>query len=129
MHKEVIISIIVVIAILGLNYVTQANTDQTMNEMNKHLEEVKNEIVKETPDQEIAMKKAERAYEAWEEFDDKMAYYVEHNEIEKVKTALTSMKSFIETKEYTQSIENIDRCIYILENIDYKEKITLDNIF
>lgn len=77
----------------------------------------------------MATEHADNAYEMWEELDDKMAYYIEHNELEKVKTTLTSIRSFVEVEEYTQAVESIDRCIYVLEKIDEREKVTLDNIF
>lgn len=129
MHKEIIISFIVIVCILGLNKVTQDNTDQTVEQMNLHLENVKRIVEKEDINYKEAVKAATETFEKWEEFDDILAFYIEHNEIEKVKTALTSMKSFIEVGEYTQSIESMDRCIYILEHIDEREKVTLDNIF
>lgn len=129
MYKEIIICTIVLIIIFGLNYITQMNTDNIIEEMYKNLEIVRKDILEKNPDKEVAMKHAEDAYSKWEEKDDVMAYYIEHNELEKVKTALTSMKSFIETEEYVQAVEAIDRCMYILDHIHEREKFSLDNIF
>ncbi len=75
------------------------------------------------------MKHANETYDSWEKLDDKMAYYIEHDELEKVKTALTAIKSYVEVEEYNQSVESIDKCIYILEHIKESEKLSLDNIF
>ena len=58
-----------------------------------------------------------------------MAYYIEHDELEKVKTAITSIKSYVEVKEYNQSLESIDKCKYILEHIQESQRLSLDNIF
>lgn len=129
MHKELIISIVIIIAIFGLNKITQDNTDYTIQTINSNLEILRQDILKEMPDKQMATKHAEDAYEKWEELDDRMAYYIEHNELEKVKTALTSIKSFVEVEEYTQAVESLDKCIYILDHIDERERVTLDNIF
>lgn len=129
MHKELIISIFIVLGIFGLNKITQDNTDYTVDTITNQLEVLRQDILKKEPEKEMATEHADNAYEMWEELDDKMAYYIEHNELEKVKTTLTSIRSFVEVEEYTQAVESIDRCIYVLEKIDEREKVTLDNIF
>lgn len=129
MYKELIISTIVLIIIFGLNYITQKNTDYIVEVMSKNLEIVRKDVLEENPNKEQAMRHVNEAYEKWEEEDDKMAYYVEHDELEKVKTALTSIKSYVEVEEYAQSVEAIDKCIYILEHIHERELVSWDNIF
>ena len=128
MHKEVIISIIIVALIFGLNCVTQKNTDVTVETVTEKLAIVRNSALKEEPNKDIVMSDINIAYYKWEELDDILAYYIEHDELEKVKTALTSAKSYIEVEEYKESIEAIDKCIYILEHIHEKEMFCLDNI-
>lgn len=129
MHKELIICIVIVISIFALNYITQTYTDKTVNEVKEHLESIKEELVKEEPDFEKAILKADEAFNKWEELDDKMVLYIEHEEIEKVTTAITSTKSFTEMEDEGQAVDSIDRCIYLLDYIDEREKFTIDNIF
>lgn len=129
MHKELIISIVIVISIFALNHITQKYTDKTVSEVKQHLESIKEELVKEEPDFEKAILKANEAFDKWEELDDKMVLYVEHEEIEKVTTAITSTKSFTEMEDEGQAVDSIDRCIYLLDYIDEREKFTIDNIF
>lgn len=129
MHKELIISIIIVISIFALNFITQSYTDKTVTEVKECLEKVKEELTKEEPDFEKAIISADKAFEKWEELDDKMVLYIEHNEIEKVTTAITSTVSFTKMKDEGQAVDSIDRCKYLLEYIDEREKFTLDNIF
>lgn len=129
MHKELIISIVIVISIFALNYITQGYTDKTVNEVKEHLNSIKEELTKEDPDFEKAIIKADKAFEKWEELDDKMALYIEHNEIEKVTTAITSTVSFTKMKDEGQAVDSIDRGIYLLDYIDEREKFTIDNIF
>lgn len=129
MHKELIICIVIVISIFALNYITQTYTDKTINEVKEHLESIKEELIREEPDFEKAILKADEAFNKWEELDDKMVLYIEHEEIEKVTTAITSTKSFTEMEDEGQAVDSIDRCIYLLDYIDEREKFTLDNIF
>lgn len=129
MHKELIISIVIVISIFALNFITQSYTDKTVTEVKECLEKVKEELTKEEPDFEKAIISADKAFEKWEELDDKMVLYIEHNEIEKVTTAITSTVSFTKMKDEGQAVDSIDRCKYLLEYIDEREKFTLDNIF
>lgn len=129
MHKELILSIIIIVFIIGLNTITEKNTDKTVKTVSTNLEIVRQDILKKEAKKEEIQTHLNDAYNKWEELDDIMAYYIEHDELEKVKTALTSARSFIEVEEYEQSIESIDKCIYILEHIQEREKLSLDNIF
>ncbi len=128
MRKELIISIIVLVGIFGLNYITQKNTKETINKVSDHLQIVRKDILEENPNKEVALKDSNEAYEKWEEMDDILSYYIEHNELEKITTVLTSIKSFVEAEEYTEALEQVDKCEYLLKHVYQKEELTLDNI-
>lgn len=129
MNKEVIICIVTLVIVLILNYITQKYTDNTVEQLKVYIDDTREELVKEEPNYESANKKIEDTFNKWEELDDIMAFYIEHDEIEKVTTALTSARSFTKLKHDVEAVESIDRCKYILEHIDEREKFTLDNIF
>lgn len=129
MYKEVVISTIIIIAIIILNVVTQNYTKSTVSQIKEHLNNTKEELVKEEPDYDMALKKAKETFEKWEELDEIIVLYTEHSEIEKVSTAIISMQSFIEMEDDSQAVDSIDRCNYILKNIESKERLSLDNIF
>lgn len=129
MYKELVISIIILLFIFGLNHITQKNTDKTVEQVTQKLQVTREEVLKKEPDNAQATEKINNAYEKWEELDDVLAFYVEHDELEKVKTALTSAKSYIEVEEYTECVEAVDKCIYILDHIHEREMFRLDNIF
>lgn len=129
MYKELIISAIVVIVILGLNGITQNYTQNAVTQMSEKLDKTRQELVKEEVDFESAKKVSKEAFDQWEELDNTIALYIEHAEIEKVKTAIISMQSFIEMEDDSQAVDSIDRCRYILENIKRREEFSIDNIF
>lgn len=129
MYKELIISAIVAIVILGLNTITQNYTQNAVDQMQERLSKTRQELVKEEADFEKAKKASKEAFDKWEELDDTIALYIEHAEIEKVKTAVISMQSFIEMEDDSQAVDSIDRCSYMLENIKRREEFSIDNIF
>lgn len=129
MYKELIISAIVAIVILGLNTITQNYTQNAVDQMQERLSKTRQELVKEEADFEMAKKASKEAFDKWEELDDTIALYIEHAEIEKVKTAVISMQSFIEMEDDSQAVDSIDRCSYMLENIKRREEFSIDNIF
>ena len=65
----------------------------------------------------------------WEEIHDKLAYYIEHDELEKVDTAIVTMKSYIETKDYSSAIAELEEGKFVLEHIQEKNAFNLQNIF
>lgn len=72
---------------------------------------------------------AEKIYEQWETRHEKLAYYIEHDELEKVETQLITIKSNIETQNYEELISGIDESIFILKHIEDKYGFNLQNIF
>lgn len=65
----------------------------------------------------------------WKEVYDKLAYYIEHDELEKVESNFTACKSLAKTREYEQSISELEKTVYVLEHITDKYSFNLVNIF
>ena len=65
----------------------------------------------------------------WESRHDKLAYYIEHDELEKVETNLTSLGSFIEANENSEAVSELDKSIFVLKHIEDKYAFNLQNIF
>lgn len=129
MYKELVISIIVVGLIVVGNIVTQNNTTQAVEQISDSLTIVREEIQKQNTNQEQSKKLMEEANKIWQERYETMAYYIEHNELEKVETELTKLKANIDMEEYAQGVENLDNCIFILEHIKDKTALKIVNIF
>ena len=65
----------------------------------------------------------------WKVINERLAYYIEHDELEKVETELYTLNANIDTNEYEQGIEKIEKCKFILRHIQNKEAFNLRNIF
>lgn len=129
MFKELTISIIIVIAIVVLNNVTQAYTDKSVSETTKKLEELRDDIIKIEKEHNDIVSELNDIYDKWMEYHEKLSYYIEHNELEKAETQLTSLKGYIEMGEYNVAISELDKTIFILKRIQDKYDFALDNVF
>ncbi len=134
MKKEMIICIFVVIIIVLGNIITQRYTKISVETLSNDLEELKidldnklNNIGKKT--KEEISEEVNIITEEWELRHDKLAYYIEHNELEKVEDNLTGLDSLTETEEYADAIKELDRCVFILKHIQEKYAFNLENIF
>ena len=126
MFKEIIISIIIVISIVTLDFVTQNYTKDTVAQTSTALSDLKEQI---KINGENILNDLEKIYKNWEERREKLAYFIEHDELEKVETNLTNIRSFIEVDEFDMAISSIDEAEFILEHIKEKSALTLENIF
>ena len=134
MKKEIIICIIVVIAISIGNIITQQYTKESVATLSNDLEELKLDLnnkiknEKEKTNDELS-NSVDKITKDWESRHDKLAYYIEHNELEKVEDNLTGLDSLVSTEEYAEAIKELDKCIFILRHIEEKYAFNLENIF
>ena len=128
MLKEIIICIVIVITILFGNNSTQNYTKETVDELSNQLVSLREKVIQEQPIEEI-QKEVGEIYKNWKEKHDILAYFIEHDELEKVETGLTEMKSYIETNEYQDVVSELDRSAFLLKHIEDKYDFNLQNIF
>lgn len=121
------ICIVIVVLILGLDIFTQNYTKESMNKISEMLANLKEEILK-TNKSEIT-KKVKEIDNNWNKMHDKLAYYIEHDELEKVDTAIITMKSYIETEDYSSAVAELDEGKFVLEHIQKKNAFNLQNVF
>lgn len=134
MKKETIICIIIVITINVGNIITQKYTKESVETLSNGLEilktDLKNELdSNEKEANEEILEKIDKIRENWESRHDKLAYYIEHNELEKVESNLTALNSFVQTKEYADAIKELDESVFVLRHIQEKYAFNLKNIF
>ena len=126
MLKETIISIIIVVSIITLDFITQDYTKERVKETTSNLSEVKNNIEKNT---ERINELVDKTFDVWEKRYSKLAYFIEHDELEKVKTNLINMKSYVELNNFDMAISSIEETEFVLEHIQDKNSFNLQNIF
>lgn len=129
MLKESIICVVIVIAIIFGNNVTQNYTKETVSELTSELTLLREDMINQEVDNKKTRDKIEEIYEQWQKRHDKLAYFIEHDELEKVETELIAIKSYIETEEYQESVSELDKSVFILQHIEDKYAFNLQNIF
>ena len=127
MFKESVICIIIVVVIFSLDVFTQDYTNKTTLEITKIFSDLKEQILKE--DKEQITKQIASLEESWKGRHNKLAYYIEHDELEKVETQLAVINGQMESKLYDEAVVEIERCKFILEHIADKTAFNIKNIF
>ena len=129
MQKEIVITIIIITFIIMGNIVTQNNTKNAVEIMSMRLDSIKEEILPKNKNEENLKEKLDLIEKTWEEKYKTLAYYIEHEELEKVETEITKLRANLFTKEYEVAVENIDTCNFILTHIKDKSALKIVNIF
>lgn len=130
MLKETIVCVVLVIAIIIGNYIIQNYTKESVKELSSRLNDLKHEILSiEEPDVTKLKEKIEDIKAKWEERHDKLAYYIEHDELEKVENNLTGVSSFVEMEQYAEAVSELDKGVFVLNHIQDKYAFSLENVF
>ena len=143
MKKEIIICICVIIFVIAIDMITQNYSKATIDKITDELTSYKDTLISKAKEKEENSKNEEKENKENEEkkqkikdilneFDDKyevLSYYIEHEELEKVKTELVNIQANIETEEYKQANADINRAVFLLEHIKQKMSLQLKNIF
>ena len=127
--KELIICILIISIIVIANVITQNYTKQCVASMNENLEVLKEASLSEDVDKEKISNRLQKIEDNWNEFQQKLAYYIEHDELEKVETQIYAMKGFSEIEKYDEVVPELEKCMFILEHIQDKTKLNVKNIF
>lgn len=129
MYKELIISAIIVISIFVLDFITQKYTDDVINEAIQDLTTIKQALREDNVNEEKVIRDAGENYEKWLDYHKTLAFYIEHNELEKVETNYVSGNSFIENAKYEDALSELEKTIFVLQHINDKYSVNLENIF
>ena len=126
MNKEIILSAILLIFIFTANYFTRNYTQKSIEEVTQKLESLKTEMLEK---REQTGEKYDELEKIWLEKYEVLAYYIEHDELEKVSSELFQLKGSIQTDQVDEGIPTIENCKFILDHIKDKDKFEIKNIF
>lgn len=127
MYKELIIIITIIIAIIALDLITNNFTEATVTIFEQDLKQLRISLKNE--DELKTVNEINTIKEKWKVKYDKLAFYIEHDELEKVGTEFTKLSSYIDTKEYEEAISELDTVDFILKHIKDKEKFSIQSVF
>ena len=127
MYKEIGIIIFVVVLVVGLDVMTSQRLKKSVNILKDELNILRENIL--TENKEASQIQMEKIKEKWKEQYDILAYYIEHDELEKVATELVRLSAHINEKEFKECNSSLDISIFILEHIEEKEKFDWISLF
>ena len=127
MYKELIIIIVVVALVIGLDIISNNYLKESVTELSSELNSLKVPILEEN--QEKAKEQMKKVKDIWKRRYKVLAYYIEHDELEKVETELVRLAADIDMEEYKHCINELSTSIFILEHIKQKEKLDIISIF
>ena len=129
MFKEVVIIILILVFIFTLNSITQNYTNASVEAVENDFSLIREKLLEDEINKDELIENINTLKEKWNKRHQKLAYYIEHNELEKVDTYLVAVNGNIEIEDYEQALENLDICKYVIDHISDKKEFTLKNIF
>ena len=129
MYKEIIIAIIVVTLVFTLDFIMQKYTKETIGKFSTELSELEEDIRTKKLDKKEIETKTNKLYDKWLYHHETFAFFIEHDELEKVETNFTAGKSFIESEKYSDAMSELEKTSFVLKHIKDKYVFTLENIF
>ena len=129
MRREAVITIVIILVIIIGEYLTQRYSEETLGGVQDSLGELKEQILSSEIEVSELIDKTNQIYNKWEEDNELLSYYLEHDELEKVNTQIVLVRGFLESDTPEDSIPEIEEGIYILEHIKEKEKLSIKNVF
>ena len=129
MKKEIIIIIFIITAITILHIITQNASGNFFESVSEDLTTIEDKILSEQPKKEELEKMIEDLENKWRSKYGIHACFIEHDELEKVSTQLVSISADIKTKNYERSVDEIEKCKFILKHIQDKDALKIVNIF
>lgn len=129
MKEITIIIICIIMVVVGANF-SLDYLSSTGKALIDDLNELKIEIEKAKDSKENrAEELADSIYEKWQELEKGWSIIVIHNELDLIQLSLTGMKSYISEGKYSESMEELEKSIFLLEHVQDKERLDLKNVF
>lgn len=129
MLKETVICVISVMIIILGNNITNSYANDSMNYISSELGDLRKIVLEDNDSNEKSKNKIDEIFNQWYQIYNKLAYFIEHDELEKVQDNLTQIKSNIEMEEKQETIVTLDSTVFILKHIEEKLDLKLENIF
>lgn len=128
MKRDILICIVVISIVIVLNIITSKYTKNSVSNIGGELIIIKEKLEK-NKDIENLSRDINQLKENWETRYAKLAYYIEHDELEKVNLYIVGLESNYNSNEYADAIEELNKCEFILKHIEEKYCFSLKNIF
>ena len=125
MSKEIIITSVILILVIISNIWVSHFIDGKLNHIVEKLDELEISLTNENYEEtQVKLNEIDKYFNESEEM---LSCYIEHDELEKVKTEFTSLKAFVKF-EKEDTFESLDKMRFIIEHIEEKDDLKLKNV-
>ena len=128
MKKEEIITFIIIIFVIVTEIFTQKHTNNNLDELDERLKNLKEMTLSKQYSNEQLKQTTEQIDKNWEEKNNELSFYLEHEELEKICTQIKKIKAHFDTDLEEEVVPEIEEGIYLLDHLRDKQKLNLRNI-
>lgn len=129
--KEITIIITIIAIVCVSSFFMQNYLTKTSDELVNKLEILKEEIkyAQESGNNERAKSISKEAMNKWEDIHKQWSTVVLHEELDMIQLSLIEVNAGVEIGSYEDSLQEIDKSIFLVGHIKEKEVFQLKNIF
>ena len=129
--KEICIIIVILVLIIGTAIWVQSYLNNTTEYLLKDLKILEKELIssKEDNNRGNIVKKGNEIRNKWNKIENGWAIIILHDELDMIETSLIKMSANIEYGTISDSIEELENLIFLVEHISDKEEFKIKNIF
>lgn len=126
-NVQIAMIVILIICIIALDVLVGKCTDNFINETEEYLSNLKQALIEENHTE--SKNKSEKLMDKWNESEEKLAYFIEHDELEKISSQIAIMNENTNNKEYKLALEDNIETKFLLEHVKDKLKLKIKNVF
>ncbi len=129
MKKELIIIFGIIICIVTIHILSQRYVERYFDNIIDGVSNIENKVLKEKFDKDELEAEIDEVIGKWKDKYDLLACFLEHDELEKVDNQFVAIKANVIAEKYEESVEELEKCKFVLKNIEEKDSLKVVNIF
>ena len=128
--KEIVALIIISVFVIGSDIFISKITKESLEKVNNKINEISEIILNdEKYNKEEELKKIEDFEKEWNRLEENLAFFVEHDELEKLDLDVTIMKANMKVDMKKEAFQKMEEIKFVIDHIKTKQKMKLNNIF
>ena len=128
--KEIVVLILITVFLVVSDIYISNFTKESIAKIEGKVDEImENALSEENYKKEEELKKIETFEKEWKDIEDNLAYFTEHEELEKVSVTIAMLKANVEADMKEDAYEKMKEIKFRIEHIKTKQKLKLNNIF